>query len=102
MPTTHEAWFEARKLEDGDPLAEILHAILTRIEGVLPRVAYNVLVRTSPWQDDAAEAGHWRIEILPRVNALAGFELATQTYINPIDPVRAAQQLLIAAGETNR
>jgi UDPglucose--hexose-1-phosphate uridylyltransferase len=102
MPTTHEAWFEARRLEGGDPLAEILRTILTHIEGVLPRVAYNVLVRTSPWQVDAAEAGHWRIEILPRVNALAGFELATQTYINPIDPIRAAQQLLIAARETNR
>lgn len=94
MPTTHEAWFEARSLQSGgDRLAEILHTLVARIEAVLPRVAYNVLVRTSPWQDDAAEAGHWRIEILPRVNSLAGFELATQVFINPIAPTRAAQQL---------
>lgn len=93
MPTTHWAWFEGRKFESGDPLAEILHSLLVRIEALLPRVAYNVLVRSSPWQDDAAEAGHWRIEILPRVNALAGFELATEVFINPISPNRAAQQL---------
>ena len=40
-------------------------------------------------------AGHWRIEILPRVNPLAGVELATQIFINPISPNRAAQQLSI-------
>lgn len=94
LPTGHEAWFEARRLESGgDPLAKILHTLVARIEAVLPRVAYNVLVRTSPWQDDAEAACHWRIEILPRVNSLAGFELATQVFINPIAPSRAAYQL---------
>jgi UDPglucose--hexose-1-phosphate uridylyltransferase len=102
MPTIHESWFE--RSAPGTPaseqppsshaaLAAILHTLLVRIESVLPRVAYNLLVRTSPWQDDAATCGHWRIEILPRVNALAGFELATHIHINPIAPHRAAQQL---------
>lgn len=93
MPTTHEPWFEQSPPQSHSALASILHALLVRIEAVLPRVAYNLLVRTSPWQDDAAESGHWRIEILPRVNALAGFELATHIHINPIAPHRAAQQL---------
>lgn len=94
MPTTHEPWFERdAPAPKHDALASILHALLVRIEAVLPRVAYNLLVRTSPWQDDAAACGHWRIEILPRVNALAGFELATHIHINPIAPHRAAQQL---------
>jgi UDPglucose--hexose-1-phosphate uridylyltransferase len=96
MPTAHEPWFEQRQpLEGASPaaLAEIMHALLVRIEAILPRPAYNMLVRTSPWQDDAEACGHWRIEILPRVNPFAGFELATQMYINPICPTRAAQQL---------
>jgi UDPglucose--hexose-1-phosphate uridylyltransferase len=96
MPTAHEPWFEQRQPPDGaNPaaLAEIMRALLVRIEAILPRPAYNLLVRTSPWQEDAEACGHWRIEILPRVNPLAGFELATQMYINPICPTRAAQQL---------
>jgi UDPglucose--hexose-1-phosphate uridylyltransferase len=94
MPTTHEPWFERRTLPTGvDPLAELLHSLLVRIEAILPRPAYNLLVRTSPWQDAAADCGHWRIEILPRTNPFAGFELATHIYINPISPTRAAQQL---------
>lgn len=96
MPTAHEPWFEQRQPADGAnlaALAEIMHALLVRIEAILPRPAYNLLVRTSPWQDDAEACGHWRIEILPRVNPLAGFELATHMYINPICPTRAAQQL---------
>jgi UDPglucose--hexose-1-phosphate uridylyltransferase len=98
MPTRHEPWFEERQPEGGaDRLGEVLHALLVRIEAALPRPTYNLLVRTSPWQDDAARAGHWRIEILPRVNPMAGFELATAIYINPISPESAAYQLLIAA-----
>jgi len=94
LPTSHTPWFE----QDASPpnhgaLATILHSLLVRIERVLPRVAYNLLLRTTPWQDDALACGHWRIEILPRVNPLAGFELATHIHINPIAPHRAAQQL---------
>jgi UDPglucose--hexose-1-phosphate uridylyltransferase len=94
MPTTHEPWFERRpQPAASDSLADVLHTLLARVEAILPRPAYNLLVRTSPWQDDAADFGHWRIEILPRTNPFAGFELATQIYINPICPTRAAKQL---------
>ncbi len=96
MPTAHEPWFEQRPQSVGASpaaLAETLHALLVRMEAILPQPAYNLLVRTAPWQDEAAECGHWRIEILPRVNPLAGFELGTQMHINPICPTRAATQL---------
>ena len=94
MPTDHQPWFERdASPPQHDALASVLHTLLVRIEAILPRVAYNLLVRTTPWQDDAAACGHWRIEILPRVNPLAGFELATHIHINPISPTRAAQQL---------
>jgi UDPglucose--hexose-1-phosphate uridylyltransferase len=93
MPTSHQAWFEDAPQPTHAALAEMLRSLLVRIEAILPRPAYNLLVRTSPWQDDAEACGHWRIEILPRVNPVAGFELATQMYINPISPTRAAEQL---------
>jgi UDPglucose--hexose-1-phosphate uridylyltransferase len=123
MPTTHEPWFERRPQPTGsDPLITKLPALLARVEAILPRAAYNLLLRTTPWQADAAgcghwrieilprpaynllirtapwqaaaaNCGHWRIEILPRTNPMAGFELATHIHINPISPTRAAQQL---------
>ncbi len=93
IPTAHEPWFEGSLPAGHHALATILHRLLVRIEAILPRPSYNLLIRTAPWQDDAARAGHWRIEILPRVNPLAGVELATHIYINPISPNRAAQQL---------
>jgi UDPglucose--hexose-1-phosphate uridylyltransferase len=94
MPTAHEPWFEHRtQPTENHPLAEVLHTLLVRIEAILPRPAYNLLIRSTPWQEDAAHAGHWRIEILPRTNPFAGLELATQIYINPLSPTRAAQQL---------
>jgi UDPglucose--hexose-1-phosphate uridylyltransferase len=97
MPTSHEPWLEQRSRQaKSDSLAAVLHTLLVRVETILPRPAYNLLVRTSPWQDDVAPFGHWRIEILPRTNPFAGFELATQIYINPISPTRAAEQLRLS------
>ena len=93
MPAAHEPWFEHRPETDLAPLASVLRSLLVRVEAVLPVPAYNLLLHTAPWHEDAAPAGHWRIEIVPRANPLAGFELATQIYINPLYPHRAAQQL---------
>jgi UDPglucose--hexose-1-phosphate uridylyltransferase len=94
LPTDHEPWFERRpRTSGGDRLAGLLHQLLARVESIVPRATYNLLVRTAPWRTSAAECGHWRIEILPRVNPLAGLELATGIHINPISPTRAAEQL---------
>jgi UDPglucose--hexose-1-phosphate uridylyltransferase len=94
LPTEHEAWFERPvRRNAADRLAEVLHTLLVRVERIVPQAAYNLLVRTAPWQDSAAHSGHWRIEILPRVNPLAGLELATGIHINPLSPARAADEL---------
>jgi UDPglucose--hexose-1-phosphate uridylyltransferase len=94
LPTDHEPWFERQPGSDAvDRLAALLLPLLARIEAIVPQAAYNMLVRTAPWHSAAARCGHWRIEILPRVNPLAGFEMATGIHINPISPTRAAEQL---------
>ena len=36
---------------------------------------------------------HWRIDILPRLTKVAGFEWGTGFYINPVAPERATQFL---------
>jgi UDPglucose--hexose-1-phosphate uridylyltransferase len=94
LPTEHQAWFERRpRSASGDRVAELLFPLLARVEAIVPQAAYNFFVRTAPWRPAAAACGHWRIEVLPRVNPLAGLELATGIHINPISPTRAAKQL---------
>jgi UDPglucose--hexose-1-phosphate uridylyltransferase len=94
MPTEHEPWFERRALADiAGRLTEVLHRLVARIEAIVPHSAYNLLVRTAPWEPSAEACSHWRIEVLPRVNSLAGIELATGIHINPISPTRAAKEL---------
>ncbi|HEX2475144.1 MAG TPA: galactose-1-phosphate uridylyltransferase, partial [Lacipirellulaceae bacterium] len=93
MPKQHASAFEFVSSEGLQALAKALHWLILRIERVVPDAAYNLLVRTAPWQDDGAAWQHWRIELLPRATPLAGFELATGMFINPLAPERAASKL---------
>ena len=40
-----------------------------------------------------ADRWHWHLEILPRVNQLAGFELGTGCHITPLPAAEAAARL---------
>ena len=76
-------------LEAGRVLAELMG----RVERIVPEASHNMLLRTAPWVDGVEPWGHWRIEILPRVTALAGLELAAGIHINLLSPEHAAQHL---------
>jgi UDPglucose--hexose-1-phosphate uridylyltransferase len=94
LPDCHEHSFEAlRSTEAIAHLADVLHWLLERLELTVPDAAYNMLLRTAPWGAGGDKWLHWRIELLPRFNAFAGFELATGIYINPLSPEVAARQL---------
>ena len=43
--------------------------------------------------EEATEAFRWRMEITPRIATLSGFELGTNTYINPATPEGSAAEL---------
>jgi len=42
------------------------------------------------------ESGHWHVEILPRLTALAGIELGAGYFVNPLPPETAAEALRAA------
>lgn len=71
-------------------LALHLQTTFHRLEGVLGKVAHNVIWRLPPLNQDRIP---WRIEILPRLTALAGLELGSGIYVNPVRPEMAASQL---------
>jgi UDPglucose--hexose-1-phosphate uridylyltransferase len=102
MPTRHVPFFDDEHPDRLDRLAACCFDVIRRVELAVPEAAYNMLLR-SAWgagpllnqhgQGDIGDWRHWRIEILPRATALAGFELASGMFINPLAPERAASKL---------
>jgi UDPglucose--hexose-1-phosphate uridylyltransferase len=77
--------------DDGPTGAALLHDALSRLRRVLgPELALNLWVRTAP---SGAEHFCWRIDILPRVAALAGLELGAGVGLNIVAPEQAAAEL---------
>jgi UDPglucose--hexose-1-phosphate uridylyltransferase len=94
MPASHSASFEDWARGDTIPqIACVLHALIARVEAIVPTASYNMLIRTSPWRRGCDEWFHWRIELLPRTNSIAGLEVATGIFINAVAPEHAAEQL---------
>jgi UDPglucose--hexose-1-phosphate uridylyltransferase len=94
MPTAHSSSFEqSTSADELNRLASALHPLIARLESIVPAACYNMLVRTAPWRLDCDQWFHWRIELLPRANPIAGLEFATGTFINPVAPEHAAPQL---------
>ena len=95
-PKNHLSHFEEtddRLLSD---LAKCLRATLLRIERAAGRPAYNYLILTAPPNEEPMKDYHWRLEILPRITGVAGFEWGTGIHINVVLPEEAARQLRAA------
>lgn len=95
MPTAHEASFELASPDRLRRLTSVLYPLISRLESNIPGAAYNLILRTAPWIDGRDAWSHWRVELLPRVNAFAGLELATGININHLAPERAAGLLRV-------
>lgn len=88
LPTEHtEACHAvADSPETTAQLARLLQSVVRAIETEIGTAGYNLMIHTGAGR-------HWRIEVLPRVSMLAGFELATGHYLNTLAPQRAAANL---------
>ncbi len=88
LPKRHASHFETSA-----GLAQALHAVLQRLERATGLAAYNLGLHTGPLQAGELSYFHWRLEIIPRLTRIAGFELGTGVYIHEISPERAARIL---------
>jgi UDPglucose--hexose-1-phosphate uridylyltransferase len=93
MPACHVPAFETSSADEFKRLAAVLCSLIGRLESIGGGADYNLLVRTAPWIDAGDNWSHWRIELMPRINAFAGLEVGTGIHINPLSPERAARQL---------
>lgn len=81
-----------------DVLAGTVAALQTALRSMrksLHDPDYNLFIHTAPLKKTAGDSDyyHWHIEIFPKTNILAGFELGTGMIINPVAPEIAAEQL---------
>lgn len=87
VPRTPRARFE----DDGPTGAAMLPDALGRLRRCLgTRPPLNLWVRTAP---SGAEHFSWRIDVLPRLAHLAGFELGLGVGLNVVTPELAAAEL---------
>jgi UDPglucose--hexose-1-phosphate uridylyltransferase len=93
LPTAHDSHFEDSSDEMLAALAAKLHAIVKVMEEQLPEAAYNYLIHTAPFDSLRGPHYHWHVEIIPRVTMMAGFELGSGYFINPVSPEKAAAAL---------
>jgi UDPglucose--hexose-1-phosphate uridylyltransferase len=81
----------ARFEDDGPTGAALLHDALRRLAALLgASPPLNLWVRTAP---RGVEHFCWRIDILPRLTAVAGLELGAGIDLNEVAPERTAAQL---------
>lgn len=102
FPRRHSHDFAQISEDEIVELSVILPRNFERLHRVLGKASYNMNVQSAPhesnWtsaleRQNVARAYHWYIEILPRVTKIAGFELGTGCFINPIAPESATKCL---------
>mgnify|MGYP001260941607 CR=1 FL=1 len=90
FPKKHMSAFENTPDEYLSDLAHILKDTISALCGVLDNPAYNIVIHTAPVNQIMPVLYHWHIEIMPRINKVAGFEWGSGFYINPVLPEDAA------------
>jgi UDPglucose--hexose-1-phosphate uridylyltransferase len=93
VPRHHESHYESIDERQVANLAWIVRATLRKLDKVLERPAYNMIIHTAPVQEGAMEHYHWHIEIMPKLTRVAGFEWGTGFYVNPTPPEESAKFL---------
>jgi len=91
FPKKHESFFEDSSENDLKSMAGALQKALSLLEKRFEGIDYNFFIHTAPIRDKKKFPHyHWHIEVQPKINTSAGFELSTGIEITSIDPNEAA------------
>lgn len=85
-PKVHQSRFSDMQEAERKELAHLLWEVLQKVILLREDVGYNICVMDAPKGMDF----HWHIQILPRIGGFAGFEYATDCFINLVKPEKAA------------
>ncbi|NQV25793.1 MAG: galactose-1-phosphate uridylyltransferase [Rhodopirellula sp.] len=92
FPQASVAGFESTSDADLQPLAELLKNALRSLDEVSPDAAFNLELHTAPPRDIRSASYLWRLAITPRLTGIAGFEVATESWINIAAPEDSANR----------
>jgi len=92
-PKRHMSCFAEAEDADISGLAGILQIVLGKLYGLLDDPDYNYVIDTSPMDQSGNRHYHWHLEIMPRLNTRAGFEIGSGMNINHILPETCAENL---------
>ncbi len=100
MPRRQLADFYRIESDEVLQLADILKISLLKLHRGLNQPQYNYLIHTAPARYQKKDYWatldqdfRWHIEVIPRLTQIAGFEVGTGFYVNPVPPEDAAQFL---------
>ena len=97
LPRRHTASFRETTDPELAGLARIMKFVLGRLRDIASDPDYHLVLRQAPSPRPARPRTnafvHWRIEILPVMGLVAGFEWGTGCFINPVVPESAAAAL---------
>jgi UDPglucose--hexose-1-phosphate uridylyltransferase len=108
MPLKHSHDFTTLDEDGVRKLASLLKDVLFRLKVLHNDPPYNFVIHTSPNVETSPRRPgywgtlpydyHWHIEIIPRLQQIAGFEWGSGFYINGVEPEVAAERLRKALG----
>ena len=97
VPADREPHFHATPPARAQAVADLTRDLVGRLGRILPGADFNWWLHEAAWRGAADtlvnDRWHWHLEILPRVNQLAGFELGTGCHITPLPAAEAAARL---------
>ena len=93
IPRAHKSRYEEITEEERDDLAMVTKKTLQALESAHPSAAYNFILQTSPFGGGNEESHHWRLQVIPRLSKVAGFEWGSQCFINTVKPEQATNIL---------
>ena len=100
FPIRHNHDFALQGDAELQDCAKALQNMLRRLYSLLEDPPYNFILHTAPpikaqngkpgyWQTLPRDF-HWHIELVPRLNQIAGFEWGSGIFVNPLPPEEAA------------
>jgi len=92
-PKEHQPYFEKMTEEEKEFFAEAMQKGLSKLYQGLKDPAYNFYFHTAPCDGGNYDQYHWHLNILPKTNIWAGFELGAGIEISTIEPEKAAEFL---------
>lgn len=93
FPKEHQARFEGLSRTDQSELARMLKSLFRSLEAALNNPSYNLVLHTAPPGAKCDTFYHWRLEVIPRIAGVAGFEWGAGMHMNTASPERAAERL---------